>query len=149
MPTSDRRRVAADEWQRTRAVRPAVTPDQTACTATGELILTRHGRTGWRLPGRHAGRTDVPLTEAGEAPAKALAPRPAGAPLDTHCCWAAETRSRCRCPAQPIASNDEGRTARPSTHGPPGPRSPGTASARSENAPRYSPWQSRAFCIRV
>ncbi|MER7464184.1 histidine phosphatase family protein [Streptomyces sp. NPDC097981] len=41
----------------------------------GELIVIRHGQTEWSLSGRHAGRTDVALTEAGEAAASALAPR--------------------------------------------------------------------------
>ncbi|MFE0462424.1 histidine phosphatase family protein [Kitasatospora sp. NPDC058965] len=41
----------------------------------GELIVVRHGQTEWSLSGRHAGRTDVPLTAAGEAAAAALAPK--------------------------------------------------------------------------
>ncbi|GAB7110071.1 histidine phosphatase family protein [Streptomyces phaeofaciens JCM 4814] len=47
----------------------------------GELIVIRHGQTEWSLSGRHAGRTDVPLTAAGEAAAGALAPRLAHRPL--------------------------------------------------------------------
>ncbi|MCX5381901.1 histidine phosphatase family protein [Streptomyces sp. NBC_00083] len=44
----------------------------------GELMVIRHGQTEWSLTGQHAGRTDVPLTAAGEAAARALAPRLAG-----------------------------------------------------------------------
>jgi broad specificity phosphatase PhoE len=44
----------------------------------GELILIRHGETAWSRTGQHAGRTDLPLTEAGEEAARALAPRLAG-----------------------------------------------------------------------
>jgi probable phosphoglycerate mutase len=43
-----------------------------------EIVLIRHGETAWSRDGRHTGRTDVPLTEAGRAQAAAVGPRLAG-----------------------------------------------------------------------
>ena len=42
------------------------------------ICLVRHGETAWSRDGRHTGRTDVPLTPAGERGARALAAALAG-----------------------------------------------------------------------
>lgn len=43
-------------------------------TQRGKVVLLRHGETEWSRSGQHTGRTDLPLTEKGEADAAALAP---------------------------------------------------------------------------
>lgn len=40
-----------------------------------EIVLVRHGETAWSRSGQHTGRSDIPLTPAGEAAARQLAPR--------------------------------------------------------------------------
>jgi broad specificity phosphatase PhoE len=47
-----------------------------------ELWLVRHGESTFNAEGRYAGWSDPPLTPAGEAMARALAPRLAGVPFD-------------------------------------------------------------------
>jgi broad specificity phosphatase PhoE len=42
------------------------------------VYLARHGETAWSLSGQHTGRTDLPLTERGEANALALGARLSG-----------------------------------------------------------------------
>lgn len=46
-----------------------------------DVVLVRHGETAWSQSGQHTGATDIPLTAAGEAAARALAPLLAPLPL--------------------------------------------------------------------
>ena len=39
---------------------------------SGEVVLVRHGETEWSRSGRHTGRSDLPLTEHGEAQARRI-----------------------------------------------------------------------------
>ncbi|QKC89427.1 histidine phosphatase family protein [Mesorhizobium sp. NZP2234] len=44
-------------------------------SAFPQIHLVRHGETAWSLSGQHTGRTDTPLTPAGEAAARGVAER--------------------------------------------------------------------------
>jgi broad specificity phosphatase PhoE len=46
-----------------------------------EVVLARHGETEWSRDGRHTGSTDVPLTERGEAQARAVGTELRGRPF--------------------------------------------------------------------
>lgn len=46
-----------------------------AATQTGHLVLLRHGQTVWSESGQHTGRTNIPLTPAGERQAVAAGER--------------------------------------------------------------------------
>lgn len=44
-------------------------------SAYPQIHLVRHGETAWSLSGQHTGRTDMPLTPAGEVAARGVAER--------------------------------------------------------------------------
>lgn len=46
------------------------------------IYLARHGETEWSKAGRHTGRSDIPLTPAGERDGTRLRPRLAAVPFD-------------------------------------------------------------------
>ena len=47
-------------------------------SAFPEIYLVRHGETEWSASGKHTGRTDIPLTPAGEEAARHIAARLSG-----------------------------------------------------------------------
>ncbi|QND52711.1 histidine phosphatase family protein [Phyllobacterium sp. 628] len=52
-------------------------------TAYPEIYLVRHGETEWSASGKHTGRTDIPLTPAGEEAARQVASRLKGLSFST------------------------------------------------------------------
>ena len=64
--------------------------------AGGEYVLVRHAATEWSAEGRHTGRTDLPLSDAGRAEALALAPLLAPDPFELVLCSPAQ-RARETC----------------------------------------------------
>jgi probable phosphoglycerate mutase len=65
-------------------------PPPVTVAGMGEIILLRHGETAWSRDGRHTGRTDLPLTDAGRRQAEAAAVLLEGRTIAA--CWSSPAR---------------------------------------------------------
>jgi len=59
----------------------AVAPDTGHGPRDPKVVLVRHGETEWSRTGRHTGRTDIPLSQAGEYKAELVGQMLAGVPF--------------------------------------------------------------------
>ncbi|WFE67198.1 bifunctional RNase H/acid phosphatase [Micromonospora sp. WMMD714] len=109
------REVAARAATRTAGTDPATTKaswePRPTFTAT-RLILVRHGATEWTVQHRYAGRADVPLSESGQAQARATAARVA-ALAPSVAAVLSSPLSRCTATAEAIAGALGGLPVRP------------------------------------
>ncbi len=62
--------------------------------ALAEIYLARHGQTEWSVSGRHTGRTDIPLTDAGQRNAGRLGQRLQGVVFDA--VWTSPLKRACQ-----------------------------------------------------